>query len=309
MRSFRDLYRSGELRDRVREAYRHLGSCDLCPHCCGVNRLRGERGRCRAGFLPRVASATIHRGEEPPVSGSRGSGTIFFSGCTLSCLFCQNYPISHLDHGDDIPVRALAERMLHLAGRGAHNINLVTPTHFLPQILAALFLAIPRGFDLPVVWNSSGYERPEILALLEGVVSVYLPDMKYGDDPPALRLSGAPGYREVNRRAVLEMFRQVGHLETDREGIAVSGLIIRHLVLPEGGGGTREILSWVRDHLGEETHVSLMSQYFPAGRAAELHGMDRGVTPREYDAALSFLQEYGLENGWIQELEEERKGI
>jgi len=305
----RDLYHSGVLRERVREAYRHLQACDLCPRRCGVNRIRGERGRCGGGLLPRVASANIHRGEEPPISGTRGSGTIFFSGCTLSCIFCQNFPISQLGHGEELSVKDLAARMLHLQRRGAHNINLVTPTHFLPQILAALFQAIPQGFDLPVVWNSSGYELPEILSLLEGVVSVYLPDMKYGDATAAIALSAAPAYPEVNRRAILEMFRQVGHLEVDREGVAVRGLVVRHLVLPEGKGGTREVLSWIRAHLGEGTHLSLMSQYFPAGRASNTPGMDRGVTPGEYDEALEALEACGLEHGWIQELEEERKGI
>lgn len=306
---YRELARTGELRERVRGAYRRLAACDLCPHRCGVDRRRGEKGRCRGGLLPRIASATLHRGEEPPISGSRGSGTIFFSGCTLSCIFCQNYPISQLDNGEELPVEGLAEKMLELKRRRAHNVNLVTPTHWLPQILAALLLAVPRGFDLPIVWNSSGHELPESLRLLDGVVSVYLPDMKYGDDESARDLSGVERYVEVNRAAVTEMLRQVGHLVTDDQGVALRGLVVRHLVLPEDRSATASVLSWIRENLGRETHVSLMSQYFPAGEAAHIPGMDRGITCAEYDRGLEVLERLGLENGWIQELERERMGI
>jgi putative pyruvate formate lyase activating enzyme len=304
-----DLYNSGELLRRVKEAYRRLGACDLCPHGCGVNRLKGETGICRSGLLPRVASANLHRGEEPPISGTRGSGTIFLSGCTLACPFCQNFPISQLGNGEEITTSALAGRMLQLQRRGAHNINFVTPTHFLPQILAALWLAIPRGFTLPLVWNTSGYERVDALALLDGVVAVYLPDMKYADEGIARELSKAPGYPVLNRRGVAEMLRQVGHLRVDDDGIAVGGLIIRHLVLPEGKAGSSEILPWIAEHLGLETHVALMSQYFPAGRAASLPGIDRPVNHDEYDAACEALEGAGLENGWVQELDEERGAI
>ncbi|BCS53950.1 4Fe-4S cluster-binding domain-containing protein [Geobacter sp. SVR] len=304
-----DLYQSGELLQRVREAYRRLAACDLCPHDCGVNRIAGETGLCGAGAHPRIASANVHRGEEPPISGTRGSGTIFLSGCSLKCRFCQNFPISQLGNGEDTTAAGLAQRMLKLQRQRVHNINFVTPTHYLPQILAALYLAIPQGFRLPIVWNSSGYEKVDALRLLDGVVAVYLPDMKYASNESAVAVSGAPGYSETNRDAVAEMLRQVGHLRTDEEDIALSGLIVRHLVLPEGKGGSRDTLSWIARNLGTETHVALMSQYFPAHRAMDTPGIDRTLTGDEYDAAVEALEEASLENGWVQELDEERGAV
>jgi putative pyruvate formate lyase activating enzyme len=288
------------LLNRVREGYRRLRSCDLCPHECRVNRLAGETGVCRSGALPKVASANVHRGEEPPISGSRGSGTIFFSGCTLKCRFCQNFPISQLGNGVEMPTRELAGRMLKLQKQRVHNINLVTPGHFLPQILAALYLAIPRGFRLPIVWNSSGYEKVDALALLEGVVDIYLPDMKYVDEGSAVNFSSAPGYRECNRAAVRDMLRQVGHLHVDDEGVAVRGLIVRHLVLPEGKAGSGETLRWIAENLGRETHISLMKQFFPANEAASIPGIHRKVNEVEYAEAVATLEDAGLENGWVQ---------
>jgi len=234
-----------------------------------------------------------------------GSGTIFFSGCTLRCLFCQNFPISQQDNGETISTAELAKRMLGLQKRGVHNLNLVTPTHWLPQFLAALWLAIPKGFNLPIVWNSSGYETVEALRLLDGVVSIYLPDMKYADDQQAVELSNAPGYPAISRLAVHEMLRQVGQLQVDENGIAVQGLIIRHLVLPQARAGSCETLPWIAEHLGKETHIALMSQYFPAWRATMTSGIKRGLTHDEYDAAVEALEDAGLENGWVQELEAE----
>ena len=296
-----DLYNSGELHDRVRRAYARLKSCDLCPHDCRVNRLAGATGVCRVAWKPRIASANVHHGEEPPISGQRGSGTIFFSNCSLSCRFCQNFPISQLGNGTDISTADLAGKMLKLQAQQVHNINLVTPGHFLPQVLAALFLAIREGFRLPIVWNSSGYEKVDALRLLDGIVDVYLPDMKYAGEEEAVRFSSAPGYRDINRAAVKEMLRQVGHFRTDDAGLAVGGLIIRHLVLPEGGAGSRETLAWIAENLGYETHVSLMKQYFPAHRAADTPGLHRKLTDEEYEEAVAALEEAGLENGWVQE--------
>jgi len=227
----------------------------------------------------------------------------------MKCSFCQNFPISQLGSGSELSTRGLANKMLSLQRRGAHNINLVTPTHFLPQILAALWLAIPEGFSLPIVWNSSGYEKVDALRMLEGIVSVYLPDMKYSDDLSAIDISSAPGYREINRLAVLEMFRQAGHLRVDEDGIAVRGLIIRHLVLPGGRSGTSETLKWVTGNLGVETHIALMSQYFPAHRAAHTEGINRLLTHSEYEEATAALEANGLENGWVQELDERRGAV
>ncbi len=304
-----ELYQSGELLERIRDGYRRLSACDLCPHRCRVNRIKGELGVCQSGFKPRIASANLHRGEEPPISGSKGSGTIFFTGCTLRCLFCQNFPISQQNNGDTISTAELARRMLQLQKRAAHNINLVTPTHWLPQILAALWLAIPQGFNLPIVWNTSGYETVDALQLLDGIVSIYLPDMKYSDDAQAVELSVAPGYAEVNRLAVQEMLRQVGHLQVDDKGIATQGLIIRHLVLPQGRAGSVETLPWIAENLGQETNIALMSQYFPAWQAVGWDGINRGLTHDEYDLAVEALEDAGLENGWVQELDQERGSV
>jgi putative pyruvate formate lyase activating enzyme len=303
------LYHSGELLHRIGDAYRRLASCDLCPHDCGVNRIKGELGICGAGLKPKIASATVHRGEEPPISGTNGSGTIFLSGCSLKCVFCQNFPISQFGNGEIITTRELAGRMLKLQKQRVHNINFVTPTHYLPQILAALYLAIPHGFCLPIVWNSSGYEKIDALQLLDGVVSIYLPDMKYSDDAAAVQISSAPGYCSINRAAVTEMLRQVGHLTMNEEGIAAGGLIIRHLVLPEGRAGSLETLPWIAENLGKETYVALMSQYFPAYQSVEMAGMGRPVNHKEYDAAVEALDKAGLENGWVQDLEEDRGEI
>lgn len=295
------LYQSGELLQRVREAYRRLAACDLCPHDCGVDRIKGQRGICGAGLKPKIASANLHRGEEPPISGSKGSGTIFFSGCSLKCSFCQNFPISQLGNGEEITTRELAARMLRLQRQGVHNINFVTPTHFLPQILAALWLAIPQGFNLPIVWNSSGYERVDALQLLEGIVAVYLPDMKYGEERVAVELSAALGYRDCNRAAVSEMLRQVGQLQLDDEGIALRGLIVRHLVLPGGKAGSRETLAWIAHNLGRDTHIAVMNQYFPAHLAVASEVIGRKITDAEYDEVVAALEEFDLENGWLQE--------
>jgi len=294
------LYQSGELLQRVREAFRRLAACDFCPHDCGVNRIKGERGICGAGIKPRIASANVHHGEEPPISGAQGSGTIFLSGCSLKCSFCQNFPISQLGNGEEITTVGLSERMLRLQRQGVHNINFVTPTHFLPQILAALWLAVPLGFNLPIVWNSSGYEKVDALRLLDGVIDIYLPDMKYVEERFSVELSAAPGYRDRSRAAVSEMLHQVGHLQLDDDGIARRGLIIRHLVLPGGKAGSRETLAWIAENLGPATHIALMNQYFPAHRAVSSADLGRKIIDAEYDEAVEALEEFGLENGWVQ---------
>jgi putative pyruvate formate lyase activating enzyme len=308
MRYF-DLFQSGELLQRIRAAWQRLKSCDLCPHDCRVNRLVGETGICRSGALPKIASANVHRGEEPPISGSRGSGTIFFSNCNLSCRFCQNFPISQFGNGEELSIRELAGKMLKLQRQRVHNINLVTPSHFLPQFMAALYMAVKEGFSLPVVWNSNGYEKVDALQLLDGIVDIFLPDMKYADDAPARALSGAPDYPRINRLAVREMLRQVGHLQVDEGEIGTRGLIVRHLVLPNHLAGSVETLPWIGENLGEATHVALMSQYFPAHMAGTTPGIERPLTAHEYDAAVAALEEAGLECGWVQELEQERRPV
>ena len=299
--SYLSLHRSGELARRIEIAWALLSHCELCPRRCGVNRLDGERGVCRMGALPKIASWNLHPWEEPPISGTRGSGTIFFSGCTGRCLFCQNYPLSHLGYGEVVPVERLSEMMLELQRKGAHNINFVTPTHFVPAILAALPRAIEGGLDLPLVYNSSGYEQVEVLRLLDGVIDIWLPDSKYADDATARRLSGFERYVEHNRAALSEIYRQVGpDLKVDEEGIARRGLIVRHMVLPQGLAGSAEVLRWIAEHLSPEVHVSLMDQYFPAHRALGDPVLGRKVTWEEYQAALEAFDAAGLARGWRQ---------
>lgn len=299
--SYLSLYRSGELARRAERAWAGLESCRLCPHECGVNRSAGEIGVCRSSAELKIANWTLHPWEEPPISGSRGSGTIFFSGCTGRCRFCQNYPISQLGAGNVFSVERLAGMMLELQSRGAHNVNLVTPTHFVPHVMAALPRAIEGGLRLPLVYNTGGYESVETLRLLDGVVDVYLPDAKYADDATARRLSGLPRYVEVNRAALREMLRQVGEdLVLDSDGLARRGLIVRHMVLPEGLAGTAEVLAWIADKLSPRVHVSLMDQYFPAHRAVGDPILGRKVTFEEYLAALEAFDSAGLERGWRQ---------
>jgi len=303
-----DLYQSGRLRERVRAAYGRLRNCDLCPRDCGIDRISGETGFCEAGLKPRIASANIHRGEEPPISGTRGSGTIFFSYCTLRCRFCQNFPISQMGNGEEITTGQLASRMLKLQKQGVHNINFVTPCHYLPQILAALLQAIPRGFRLPIVWNTSGYEKVDALQLLDGIVDIYLPDMKYDDPRAAAFCSGRKDYVKANRRALLEMWRQVGPLRLDSEGRALRGMLVRHLVLPGDLSGTRNCLRFLADRLGAGVWVSLMGQYFPAHRAPGMPPLDRKVTREEYEKAKACLEEFGLVQGFVQGGTEEEAG-
>jgi putative pyruvate formate lyase activating enzyme len=255
------------------------------------------------GWLPVVSAVNLHRGEEPPLSGTRGSGTIFFAGCNLACRFCQNWPISHLRHGEEQSIPTLAGAMLALERRGAHNVNLVTPTHFTPQFLAAAMVARRQGLTVPFVWNSSAYERVETLRLLDGVVDLYLPDLKYGDDASALACSNAPGYWATATAAIAEMARQVGPLRLDDDGIAVRGLIVRHLVLPGGLAGTRRVLEWVAEHLPAGTALSLMGQYFPAGDAVDDPQLGRKLTPEEYAAACALLDEFPEIDGWTQDPE------
>jgi len=303
--SYLALHRSGELAARGRAAMATLTACRLCPRGCKIDRTGTARGVCRMGSNPVVASWNAHHWEEPPISGTGGSGTIFFSGCTGLCRFCQNYPISQYRYGNEVSCARLGEMMLELQRRGCHNINFVTPTHFAAQILVAADHAARRGLRIPLVYNTSGYETLETLRLLEGVVDIWLPDAKYADDAVARRISGFPDYVAHNRAALKEIFRQVGDaLLLDDAGIARRGMIIRHLVLPNGLAGTAEVLRWIAAELSPRVHISLMDQYFPAYKVVDDPVLGRKITPEEYDAALEAFEAAGLENGWLQEHEE-----
>jgi putative pyruvate formate lyase activating enzyme len=293
-----------ELQQRVEAAYELLESCRVCPRECGVNRLKNEKlGFCRSGLNPVVSSASPHHGEEPPLSGSKGSGTIFFANCNLRCIYCQNYPISQMGNGVERTPAELACQMLWLQEQGCHNLNLVTPTHFMPQILKAISIARQRDFNLPVVYNTSGYESLESLRLLEGIVDIYMPDMRYSDDAAGVSYSAVAHYPGVNRAAVKEMHRQVGNLVIGDDGLARRGLIIRHLVLPGGLSGTESIMRFLAEEISKEVYISLMSQYFPAYKANSIRELSRRITSEEYEEAYQAMQKYGLDNGWVQELE------
>ena len=293
-----------ELELRIEAAYSNLEACKVCPRECGVNRLKDDRlGFCRSGLNPVIASVSPHHGEEPPISGTKGSGTIFFANCNMRCEYCQNYPISQMGHGTEATPGDLACKMVWLQEQGCHNVNLVTPTHYVPQILKAFGIARERGFNLPIVYNSSGYDSVEMLMLLDGVVDIYMPDMRYTDNAAAVRYSVAPYYVQVNHAAVKEMFRQVGNLTMDKNGIAKRGLLVRHLVLPNGLAGTEGVMKFLAREISKDVYVSLMSQYFPAYRAAESKQLCRRLNEEEYDEAYAMKVKYGLKNGWVQEFE------
>ncbi|MFH1190429.1 MAG: radical SAM protein [Candidatus Omnitrophota bacterium] len=278
-----------------------MKSCAICPRRCGADRLGGKLGYCRASSNPTVYSYLSHRGEEPPISGAKGSGTIFFSHCNIKCVYCQNYHFSQLDRGEDVTTDGLAEIMMSLQRDGCHNINLVTPTHYVPQILLALEKALGMGLNIPIVYNSSGYELAETIKLLDGIVDIYMPDIRYSDDEAAVRYSDAAGYVESNRAAVKEMRRQVGDLVTDGSGVSKRGLIIRLLVLPNGVSGTIDTLRFIRKELGAGSYLSIMSQYYPTFKACDLNDVSRGILPEEYKNVIDEANLLGLNNGWIQE--------
>ena len=291
--SYIALHESGELKRRAQELLAALASCGICPRNCQVNRLEDETGFCRSGRLAKVSSFNAHFGEEAPLVGRRGSGTIFLTNCNLGCLFCQNCDISHLGYGHEVSASELAAMMLALQQQGCHNLNFVTPTHFVPQILEALDQAAARGLRVPLVYNTGGYDKLETLKCLEGVFDIYMPDAKYSDPEVAQQLSQAPDYPEVNRAALREMYRQVGDLEMDERNVAVKGLLVRHLVLPEGLAGTREVMEFLAS-LSRNTYVNVMAQYRPCYRADEQPKLARGLTRREYQDAVQAALDTGL---------------
>ncbi len=288
------LYKSGELTARVKRSLTVLEKCRLCPRQCKVNRLAAEKGVCRTGRLAMVASYSPHFGEEAVLVGESGSGTIFFSNCNLGCVFCQNYAISHLGEGDEVSSARLAAMMISLQGMGCHNINFVTPSHVVPQILEALPEAIAKGLRVPLVYNSSGYDSVETLALLDGVFDIYMPDFKFWDRDSSRRLAGAPDYPARAMAAINEMHRQVGDLVVDKKGVARRGLVVRHLVMPGGLAETRSILKFLADKVSPDTYVNVMDQYRPCGRAQEFPPIDHPLDQGEYEVALDYARQAGL---------------
>lgn len=289
------LLRSGALAERARLSRQHLENCDLCARYCRVDRRQSIRGAiCRTGQRAVVYSAGPHHGEEACLSGSRGSGTIFFSWCNLRCIFCQNWEIAWQGEGREVSDEELAQMMLRLQAQGCHNINFVTPSHVVAQILAAVKIAAEQGLCLPLVYNTSGYDSPEALALLDGVIDVYMPDMKYGDEKLAHKYSHVRDYVNINQDAVREMHRQVGDLVINAEGLAERGLLVRHLVLPDDISGVQTVLKFVAEEISSDTYLNLMGQYRPCYRAGEHPGLDRPIIRVEFSEALASARRHGL---------------
>jgi putative pyruvate formate lyase activating enzyme len=282
------------LKEKIRQVEEILKSCTLCPRNCRIDRTAGERGFCRTGDKPFVSSFNPHFGEEAPLVGSHGSGTIFFTHCNLGCLFCQNWTISHRGEGDEISFEALADIMLTLQGYGCHNINFVTPTHQVFQILRSLEIAIDKGLTVPLVYNCGGYEALETLKILDGVIDIYMPDFKYADPEAAKKYSRAADYPSIARTAIKEMHRQVGELIMDNRGIALRGLLVRHLVLPGGLAGTEEVVKFLAEEISPDTYVNIMSQYYPCYKASEHPPLDRRITNEEYKKAVKAARDAGL---------------
>ncbi len=292
--SYLKLLETGQLEKRADVAWKALASCTLCPHRCKVNRLEGERGFCKTGNQAVMASFGPHFGEEAPLVGTKGSGTVFFSWCNMRCVYCQNYDISHLGAGNEVTPEFLAFCFLSLQEDGCHNINLVSPSHVVPFFLRALVLAAGEGLHIPLVYNTGGYDALETLRLLDGVIDIYMPDFKYSDEAVAERYSKVPDYPSVAKKAIREMHRQVGDLEIGPEGLATRGLLVRHLVLPGDLGGTGEVLRFIAEEISRNTYLNLMDQYRPCGMAGEFPPLDRGVHSEEFRRALSLARRYGL---------------
>jgi len=284
-----------EFEERIEKLYQILEHCTLCARRCGVDRTRDEVGFCRSGMQLKVSSFFPHFGEEPPLRGTHGSGTIFLSHCNLRCVYCQNWEISHLEEGELMTEEELSQAMLYLQRRGCHNINFVTPTHFAPQLIRAVKLAAERGLEIPIVWNCGGYESVEVIRLLEGIVDIYMPDIKYGDEESARKYSAAPDYFEVAKEVLREMHRQVGDLVIER-GLAVRGLLIRHLVLPNGLAGSEKVLEFIAE-LSRDSYVNIMDQYYPAYRAFEYPELARRITSAEYREVVELARRLGLHRG------------
>ncbi len=285
----------------VKKFYKLLEKCVLCPHECKVNRTMGEKGFCGAGLEPIISSAMPHHGEEPPISGTMGSGTIFFSNCNMRCVYCQNFQISQEFEGHKNSIDSLAGNMFDLQASGCHNINLVSPTIWIPQIINAIYIARDKGLKIPIVFNTGGYDNPEIIKMLDGIIDIYMPDMRYSDNWMAKKYSSVKNYVENNRRSIFEMYRQVGDLLLDENGIAKKGLLVRLLVLPGNIAGSKETLSFLKEKISAEIFLSIMAQYHPEYKARNYPELSRNLTEIEYKEVTDHAARLELNNGWIQD--------
>jgi putative pyruvate formate lyase activating enzyme len=293
-----ELDEKGDLAKRIRTLNEILSECSLCPRRCGVNRIQAELGYCGAGSELTVSSVFPHFGEEAPLVGYRGSGTIFLTHCNLRCVFCQNYDISHLGRGERTSPSQMASYMMRLQELGCHNINFVTPTHYVPQIVASLPEAIDLGLKLPLVYNCSGYESLEVIKLLDGIIDIYMPDAKYAGEEPAKRFSNAPDYPHVLKEVLKEMYRQVGDLQMDEDGIAERGLLIRHLVMPGNLGGTEDLMKFIAEEISRDSYVNVMQQYRPEHKSFDYPELSRRITYDEYLGAIKTARRFGLHRGF-----------
>jgi len=306
--SYLRLYRSGELRRRVEALETRLASCVICPRDCHVNRLKNEHGFCHSGYLPIVSAVCDHHGEEPAISGTRGTGAIFFGNCNMRCVYCQNYYISQdpeYQASREMDFHTLAEHMIYLQDElGCHNISFISPSHFVPQLARAILEAVPMGLKVPIVYNTNAYDSVASLQALDGIVDIYLPDLKYACDTWAAKFSHTGDYVVQARQAILEMYRQVGgELVLDDSGLAQRGLIIRHLILPAGLAGSRDSFTWLVRHISPKVTVSIMSQYYPTHLASRIPELGRRISVSEYSEVLELVDALGLENGWVQEMD------
>ncbi len=293
-KKFVPAYINTDLKTLSEQATKFLSKCEICPRKCRINRLKGELGHCNTGKYAIVSSFGPHFGEEPELVGQYGSGTIFFGYCNLNCLFCQNYDISQLGYGTVVSANELAEIMLKLQNMGCHNINLVSPTHIVPQFLQALAIAKEKGLNLPIIYNSGGYDSVEILKLLSGVIDIYMPDAKYGSNEIGQKYSNIKNYWDINQLALKEMWRQVGDLKINDEGIAEHGLLIRHLVLPNHLDSSFEVLKFIAEEISTNTYVNIMNQYHPCYQADKIPELSRRITLSEYQTVLNFAKQLGL---------------
>jgi len=293
--SYLKLLKTGELEQRLEVLTDLLRECQVCPRKCGANRLEGNTGCCKIGSKARVSSFGPHLGEEAPLRGWRGSGTIFFGGCNLACVYCQNAEISQGPHGCEVDAQDLGQIMLELQEAGCHNINLVSPSHVVPQIIAGLIYAAEHGLRLPLVFNTGGYDSLQVIRLLNGIVDIYLPDMKYCHGELGKKYSGVPDYPRINQQVVIEMHRQVGDLAVNEQGVATRGLLVRHLVLPNDLANSEKVIAFLAEEISRDTYLNLMAQYHPAYKAHKTPLLNRRITPQEYDEAITLAQEYGLQ--------------
>ena len=282
----------------------NLERCNICPHKCQVNRIKGQVGRCKSGNKVKIALYSIHNFEEPCISGKNGSGTIFFSNCNLNCVFCQNYEISQLGQGKEFEINELADIMIKEQEKGVENINLVTPTSYIIQIAESIKIAKGKGLKIPIVYNTNSYENIESLKLLDGLVDIYLPDLKYYYNKLGKRYSNVENYFEIATNAILEMYRQVGNVQIDSNGILQKGVVIRHLVLPNHIENSKKVLKWIKENLDNKVFVSIMAQYFPTYKAKDIEKINRKLTKKEYQEIMEYVDSIGLDNGYVQELGE-----